>query len=123
MRISDWSSDVCSSDLALGSVDLMHRLQKWFPRGRAWGLLTPVALVLCWTALSLSLADAKPMRAQWTTFDGALNAMKTVGRTKRYCCVGLSHGQIWVAGYSYRHCPIQSGESSEGKESGSKWKH
>src|SRR3546814_14197452 len=72
----------------------MHRLQKWFPRGRAWGLLTPVALVLCWTALSLSLADAKPMRAQWTTFDGALNAMKTVGRTKRYCGVVLYHGQI-----------------------------
>ncbi|HEY9580421.1 MAG TPA: hypothetical protein VIR65_11250 [Rhizorhapis sp.] len=91
---------------ALGSVDLMHRLQKWFPRGRAWGLLTPVALVLCWTALSLSLADAKPMRAQWTTFDGALNAMKTVGRTKRYCGVGLYHGQIWVAGYSYLHRPI-----------------
>src|SRR3546814_12993885 len=76
----------------------MHRLQKWFPRGRAWGLLTPVALVLCWTALSLSLADAKPMRARWTTFDGALNAMKTVGRTKRYCGVGLYHGQIWEIG-------------------------
>src|SRR3546814_16732033 len=89
MRISDWSSDVCSSDLALGSVDLMHRLQKWFPRGRAWGLLTPVALVLCWTALSLSLADAKPLRAQWTTFAGALNALKTVGRTKRNCGVEI----------------------------------
>src|SRR3546814_19723529 len=46
------------------------------------------------------------MRAQWTTFDGALNAMKTVGRTKRYCGVGLYHGQIWVVGYSYMHRPI-----------------
>src|SRR3546814_11780731 len=33
---------------ALGSVDLMHRLQKWFLRGRAWGLLPPGAVCL-WT--------------------------------------------------------------------------
>src|SRR3546814_14870916 len=82
---------LCGCFAALESVDLMHRLQKWFPRGRACGLLTPVALVLCWTALSLSLADAKPMRAQWTTFDGALNAMKTVGRDRKSTRLNSSH--------------------------------
>src|SRR3546814_8339069 len=31
MRISDWSSDVCSSDLALSAADLVvdHKLQYW----------------------------------------------------------------------------------------------
>src|SRR3546814_8741668 len=36
MRISDWSSDVCSSDLALGT---QHRaLQIEFGRGSAWAM-------------------------------------------------------------------------------------
>src|SRR3546814_5394109 len=36
MRISDWSSDVCSSDLPLGSGGKRVRMAECFPSARSW---------------------------------------------------------------------------------------
>src|SRR3546814_5286365 len=57
MRISDWSSDVCSSDLTLGKVGLAERLAH-YPRQLSGGEQQRVALARAFvTAPSLLLAD------------------------------------------------------------------
>src|SRR3546814_3078911 len=64
MRISDWSSDVCSSDLVIGSADPEQRISAWLSRihgslliGRTGGLLVELAaswaIVMILTGLTL----------------------------------------------------------------------
>lgn len=91
---------------ALGSVDLLHRLKKWFPRASQSWLLTPAALLMTWAAVSAALAVTKPMNTRWTGDQGVLTAMKAVGLDRRYCGVALYRGTAWIAGYSYLHRPI-----------------
>src|SRR3546814_4511897 len=46
MRISDWSSDVCSSDLSGASFRLFRPLQV---RERDWRVISPVCIMMsCW---------------------------------------------------------------------------
>src|SRR3546814_15950024 len=85
MRISDWSSDVCSSDLAEGSRPSGHRAQRLppaelrragEPRGeRTWSLLQnacrdgwrrehPPGLIRCGVGMLARVASAPPRGAE-----------------------------------------------------------
>src|SRR3546814_12839214 len=57
MRISDWSSDVCSSDLPGGSAELAHPLEVLGHAAGAVGILVAILLV----ALRLRDHDARPV--------------------------------------------------------------
>src|SRR3546814_1174797 len=79
MRISDWSSDVCSSDLAFtfvpaGFHPLAPRLSCWFrlrherliewtksPRSRLWAF--PLALILCGSWRTVALSAQRKLRS------------------------------------------------------------
>src|SRR3546814_9336588 len=69
MRISDWSSDVCSSDLALILREEVQRL----PVSREWQRLrwTPVSAIMGVTGLPAEGADfALPIGAYGVDIDG-----------------------------------------------------
>src|SRR3546814_2299220 len=46
MRISDWSSDVCSSDLSEIDLDAIVQFRKWFGEALEKGVMEPNAMTL-----------------------------------------------------------------------------
>src|SRR3546814_14127948 len=58
MRISDWSSDVCSSDLRIGRVKLLGIEVDAFNHPHAWALVSLIAFVL----LALLVANLRRSR-------------------------------------------------------------
>src|SRR3546814_18365142 len=58
MRISDWSSDVCSSDLRIGRVKLFGIEVDAFNHPHAWALVSLIAFVL----LALLVANLRRSR-------------------------------------------------------------
>src|SRR3546814_7943254 len=62
MRISDWSSDVCSSDLAAKRTSLAYSLRQEQQRSEAmrelWKLWTAAMIGLCLATLPLASAAA-----------------------------------------------------------------
>src|SRR3546814_1777815 len=67
MRISDWSSDVCSSDLVIDQVRIPG-LARLLCHRRSWALVTQAALILA----ILVLGTCVPAVVPWTTAAAAL---------------------------------------------------
>src|SRR3546814_13596019 len=67
MRISDWSSDVCSSDLVIDQVRIPG-LARLLGHRRSWALVTQAALILA----ILVLGTCDPAVDPWTTAAAAL---------------------------------------------------
>src|SRR3546814_19634710 len=70
MRISDWSSDVCSSDLKPG--------KKTSARSAA----AARALLICWRTLPYWGQFGRPLRLLWSIYDQVLSLVAFA----RHCC-------------------------------------
>src|SRR3546814_11349929 len=82
MRISDWSSDVCSSDLAI-ILYLTNRRAAMTPSQRLLGWLTmPATLIIVWAMLSP--APGWWHAAVYSLFVAAMAAAAWTSRFPRY---------------------------------------
>src|SRR3546814_6089488 len=82
MRISDWSSDVCSSDLAI-ILYLTNRRAAMTPSQRLLGWLTmPATLIIVWAMLSP--APGWWHAAVYSPFVAAMAAAAWTSRFPRY---------------------------------------